>query len=469
MIALERARDRLTVKKALDRVSSTGRADKKSGCCFTPHHPPYRIADLSQTIDKSLARTQKREPEADREEAARADRALALVSVAVLLASSTWFSGTAAAPALRSDWHLSDSQSAWLTISVQIGFITGTFLYAALNLADRFNARKVLFASAVLGALFNGIFAAVSTELNAALALRFLTGLTLAGVYPVAMKIVASWFQTGLGWRLGVLVGSLTLGTASPYLVRALGAGSNWRILAGLASASAVAGGAVVLLAVSDGPYLKQRARFDYRMLLRVFQHRPFRYTAFGYFGHMWELYAFWSLTTFYLSARFQGREPVWGGRLALLSFAAVGIGGVGCAAGGWVSRWTGERRVALASLIVSAGCCAVSGFAFELPPSALMVFILIWGIFVVSDSPQFSALAARYCPRDYTGTALTVQNGVGFAVTVFSLQLLPLIAGLTGWKWAFVFLTAGPVVGAYFMSRLASASNADGEEREHA
>ena len=386
---------------------------------------------------------------------AGANRALAFVSGAVLLASSTWFSGTAAVSILRSLWNLSDAQSAWLTISVQLGFITGTFFYAFLNLADRFNARRVFFVSAVLGASFNAGFAWLAGGLIASIAFRFLTGLTLAGVYPVGMKIVAMWFRKGLGWRLGVLVGALTLGTAAPYLIQAVGAQFDWRQLVTVASLSAIAGGALMLFGVTDGPYLKQRARFDGRMLFKVFQHKPFRYTAFGYFGHMWELYAFWSLATFYLSASFQANSPDWMNALSLLAFATIGVGAAGCVAGGWISRWVGEGKVALVSLLISGSMCAVSGFAFNLPPALLMPFIFIWGIFVISDSPQFSALAAKHCPPEYTGTALTVQNGVGFAITIVSIQLLPLIAGIVGWQWAFTFLTAGPLVGAYFMSRL--------------
>ncbi|HWP44541.1 MAG TPA: MFS transporter [Blastocatellia bacterium] len=384
-----------------------------------------------------------------------ANRALALVSLAVLLASSTWFSGTAAVPILRHAWGLSDSQSAWLTIAVQLGFISGTFLYSVLNLADRFNARRVFFISALLGGGFNLGFAWLASGLAAGAALRFLTGVTLAGVYPVGMKIVAMWFQSGLGWRLGVLVGALTLGTASPYLIQALGASFNWRALVATASLSAVAGGALILLGVRDGPYLKARARFDYSMALKVFGHRPFRYTAFGYFGHMWELYAFWSLSAFYLGARFQEHMAAWPSLIPALSFLSIGVGALGCAGGGWVSQRVGERKVALASLVISAACSALSGLAFGLHPALLLAFILIWGVFVVSDSPQFSALAAKYCPKEYTGTALTVQNGIGFAITIISIQLLPFIARMVGWQWAFTFLAAGPIAGAYFMSRL--------------
>ena len=388
-----------------------------------------------------------------------ANRALALVCLSVLLSSATWFSGTAVVPILRQQWRLTDAESAWLTIAVQLGFITGTFLYAYLNLSDRLNARRVFLVSALLGAAFNAVFAWLASGLASVVALRFLTGITLAGVYPVGMKIVAMWFRTGLGWRLGLLVGSLTLGTASPYLIQSVGAALDWRGLVSVASLSSVAGGVLMQSVVSDGPYLRTRARFDPAMLFKVFRHKPFRYTALGYFGHMWELYAFWSLITFYLNSSFRDHAERWLARVPLLAFLTIGIGAVGCAAGGWISKRTGETSVALGSLIISGTCCALSGVAYLLPAPGLLFFILVWGVFVVSDSPQFSALAARHCPPEYTGTALTVQNGIGFAVTVISIQVLPLAAGVAGWRWAFLVLTAGPAVGAYFMLKLRTAS----------
>ena len=377
------------------------------------------------------------------------------MSLAVLLAGSTWFSGTAAMPTLRAAWGLSDPQGAWLTIAVQLGFITGTFLYAALNVADVWSARRVFLVSALLGALFNAGFAWLSRGLAVAVVYRFLTGVTLAGVYPVGMKIVASWFRSGLGWRLGVLVGALVLGTASPYLIQALGVGVDWRVLATAGSALALVGGLLIVVAVGDGPYLTARAPFDARAALRVFARPAFRYTAFGYFGHMWELYALWSLVGFYLRDRFVGADAPWATAIPLIGFLTVGIGTAGCVAGGWASRRIGERRVALVSLLISGGLCALSGFAQVLPAPALVVYLMVWGFFVVSDSPQFSALAARYCPPEYTATALTVQNGIGFAVTVASIQLLPWIAARVGWRWAFVALAVGPLLGAHFMRQL--------------
>ena len=383
------------------------------------------------------------------------NRALVLVSTAVFLTSSTWFSGTAAAPDLIHSWGLSSTESAWLTISVQLGFIAGTFLYAFFNLADVFNPRRVFFVSALLGAGFNAAFALIADGLPTAFAFRALTGVTLAGIYPVGMKLVASWFRSQLGWRLGILVGALTLGTAFPYLVQTLGSQFDWRTLAGTASILAVAGGCLVLMALSDGPLLKARAPFDARMLWRVFAHLPFRRTAFGYFGHMWELYAFWSMIIFYLGARFQGDDLSTGTGLSLLAFLIIATGSLGCILGGWVSKRIGEKKVAQFSLMVSCILCLSSGVLYELNSGLLVALLLIWGFFVVSDSPQFSALAVRFCPSQYTGTALTVQNGLGFAITVISIQLTPWMAEILGWRWALTFLGVGPLIGLYFLQQL--------------
>jgi len=392
------------------------------------------------------------------------NRALVLVSTAVLLASSTWFSGTAAAPDLIHSWRLNSTESAWLTISVQLGFITGTFLYAFFNLADVFNPRRVFFVSALLGAAFNGAFAFLSQGILAALLFRALTGVTLAGIYPVGMKLVASWFRSHLGWRLGILVGALTLGTAFPYLIQTVGSQFSWRTLAGTASVLALGGGCLVLMALSDGPFLKDRAPFDTRMLWRVFAHLPFRKTAFGYFGHMWELYAFWSMIIFYLGSRFQSDDPSASRGLSWLAFLIIGTGSLGCILGGWVSRRIGEKKVAKFSLMVSCILCFTSGILYELNPGLLVAVLLIWGFFVVSDSPQFSALAVRYCPPQYTGTALTVQNGFGFIITVISIQLTPWMADILGWKWALTFLGLGPLIGLYFIQQLPENGDRNGQ-----
>ena len=382
-------------------------------------------------------------------------RALVLVSLSVFLASSIWFSGTAAAPLLRDAWRLSEIQASGLTASVQLGFIAGTLLYALLNLADVFRTRSVFFASALAGAVFNAAFAVFSDGFGTAVVLRFLTGLTLAGVYPVGMKIVAQWKRDTLGWGLGVLVGALTLGKAFPYLLMSFGSALDWRPLILSTSLLAAAGGCVVRFGIKDGPFLSEAAPFDARAAFRIFQRRAFRLQSFGYFGHMWELYAFWSLTASFLAAApsaSQGRFPV---PVAFAAFLTIGAGVAGSVAGGRLSRTMGERRVALLSLAVSGILCASSWVLFVLPSWVLLPVFIIWGFFVVADSAQFSALAARTCPSQYTGTALTIQNGIGFAVTAVSIPFTAWLAQTLGWRWAFTFLAIGPLFGAASLIRL--------------
>jgi MFS family permease len=388
----------------------------------------------------------------------KSNRALGLVSVAVLLASSTWFSGTAATPVLRRIWDLTEVQCSWLTVSVQLGFIVGTFLYAFLNLSDIFNTRRVFFVSATLGAAWNSGFAMLSLDFSSALIFRFLTGVTLAGVYPVGMKIIAQWFRSKLGWRLGIMVGALTLGTASPYLIMALGADLDWRWLMLFASGLSLVGGLIVLLGLSDGPYLSKSAPFNPRMVFQIFRHKAFRFQAFGYFGHMWELYAFWSLVATFLAASFSHASPLWQNTIPILSFLIIGIGTGSCILGGWISRSVGEKNVALISLVLSGSFCLTSWILFHLPSIFLAIAVLIWGMVVIADSPQFSALAAKYCPPEYTGTALTIQNGIGFGITVISIQLTAWIAQSFGWRWAFVFLAIGPLLGILSLAKMSTA-----------
>ena len=382
-------------------------------------------------------------------------KALALISFSVLLATSTWFSGTAAAPVLKELWRLSEVQASWLTVSVQLGFILGTFLYAALNLPDVFSTRTVFCVSASLAALFNGGFAALSYDLETALVFRFLTGITLAGVYPVGMKLIAQWHRTRLGWSLGVMLASLTAGTAFPYLLFAVGASPDWRHLLLISSGLALAGGGLVQFLLPQGPFLRETAAFEPRMMFRIFRYREFRLQAIGYFGHMWELYAFWSLGAAFLAASFSRSGSSLVDFVPLVTFGVIASGAAGCFAGGWISRTWGEKRVAQVSLCVSGALCLFSWWIFELDGWYVVMLAVLWGFSVIADSPQFSALAAEFCPARYTGTALTVQNGIGFAVTVLSIQVTAWLAQILGWKWAFLFLGLGPLLGLLSLSRL--------------
>ena len=374
---------------------------------------------------------------------------LAIVSAALLLAISTWLTGSAVAPDLIRRWALSGTEAALLSTSVQLGFVIGTLLFAALNLADLFNPRAVFFLSALAGAGLNAGFA-FTDSLLPALVFRVLTGVSFAGVYPVGMKIIAGWYRGGLGWRLGFLIGAFTLGTAAPWLVRSLDDDLPWRAATLVSSAAAALGGVLVLLGVREGPYLRERAKFDMRAMLHVFRHRPFRLAAFGYFGHMWELYTFWTLAyLFIVAARLPEAEADW------LVFAAIAAGAVGCVGGGWLSRFVGERRVALWALAASGLCCAISPLLIDAPAVVIGAFVVFWGVVVVADSAQFSALAVRHCPAVYTGTALTAMNTGGFILSIVSIQLIPLLAEALGWRWAFLFLVIGPAFGVLCLARL--------------
>ena len=380
-------------------------------------------------------------------------RSFVAVCVGVLFCTSVWFSGTAAQPALSAAWGLSASAEAALTTAVQLGFIAGTLVFALTNLADRFDARDVLLTSALVAAASNAAFA-FSSGLAGALTARALTGVAMAGVYPVGMKIVAGWSREGLGWRLGVMVGALTLGTALPFLLRAAGARFDWRLPVLASSALCLVGGLLVRFVAALGPHGGGRARFDPRMLVKCFAHRPFRLAALGYFGHMWELYAFWASVAGFLAAAL-ANDPAWAVRVPLLAFFAIAAGTLGCVVGGRWSRSVGERRVALTSLVASGLLAALSGLGFALPPALLVLYVLAWGFFVVMDSAQFSALAATHAPPGYVGTALTVQNGLGFALTIGSIQLVAWLAATVGWRFAFVVLALGPALGAWATAKL--------------
>ena len=371
--------------------------------------------------------------------------AVVLISLAVLLGTSAWLLGSVVGPSLTRSWGLSPSEAGWLTSSVQIGFVAGTLLLALSNLSDRVNPRFVFAAAAAVGAVSTAAFALWCVSWPPAVVLRFITGMSFAGIYPLAMQLVATWFRSGLGWRLGLVVGALVIGSSSPWLLRGLQATWPWRNLAFAAAGASLCAGLLVWLALPDGPHRPPRPRFQLSMAVRVFAHPPFRRVAVAYIGHMWELYALWAWLAWYLASRGVGgtRAPMW-------VFACMAAGGLGCVAGGWRSQRRGEATIARVAIIGSTVCCLAAGWVWGLPDGWVFAFVLVWGILVVADSPQFSALAAQNCPPAYIGTALTVQNCVGFAVSMVSIQLLPWFAELVEWRWALTFLAVGPALGAW-------------------
>ncbi|HVF58019.1 MAG TPA: MFS transporter, partial [Pyrinomonadaceae bacterium] len=306
---------------------------------------------------------------------------------------------------------------------------------------------------AIIGAAVNAAFGLFASDAATGITLRFFVGLCLAGVYPPGMKIMATWFRRGRGMALGVLVGALTLGKASPYLVNALGS-ADWRANVLFVSVLAVAGGLVVLLFVEDGPYALPAAKFDVRQVAQVFRNRGVRLANFGYFGHMWELYAMWTWLPVMIRASLSLRnEPAALAEAA--SFLVIGAGAVGCVAAGLLADRVGRTAVTSWAMITSGACCVVIGFLYGATPALLLVVAAVWGASVVADSAQFSTCVTELGDPRYMGTALTLQTCCGFLITTVSIQLIPRLVGLVGWRYAFVALAPGPVFGVLSMLRL--------------
>ncbi|MGH7663041.1 MAG: MFS transporter [Gemmatimonadaceae bacterium] len=383
---------------------------------------------------------------------------LALLSVAELLGMSLWFTASAVSPQLADRWSLTPLEAGWLTAIVQLGFVAGTALAALLNTTDVFPSRWYFAAAATLAALANAAMLAAGS-FAAALVLRFATGVFLSGVYPPAMKMIATWFQARRGFAIGTIVGALTVGKATPYLVRTIEGASTSAVIV-TASAGALVAALLVASGYRDGPYEFARRPFSWALVGTVLREREWRLATGGYLGHMWELYSFWTWIAAFMAASAAARAASGvaapsAQMVGLLSFGAIAIGGAGCIWGGIVADRIGHERLVIRAMAVSGACALAIGALFGESIWLLAPLTWVWGFFVIADSAQFSTLVTRAVPAHAVGTALTLQTSLGFLLTMVTIQLVPPIVTAVGWRWAFVILAVGPAFGIAAIRRM--------------
>lgn len=382
-------------------------------------------------------------------------RILPIIVFAQFAGTSLWFAGNAVLPELKQSLGLQQEALGLLTSAVQLGFIAGTLCFAILSLADRVSPRLLFLICALLGALTNAMVLFTASSLTGVLLLRALTGFLLAGIYPVGMRIAASWYSSRLGEAIGYLVGALVLGTAFPHLLRAVGADFEWQSMLLLVSVLAAGGGILLFLFVPNGPHMTKGAKFKIRNLFHVFSAREFKGAAFGYFGHMWELYTFWAFIPVILLFALPELSSA---EISFWSFAIIAAGAVGCVGGGYLSKRWGSGRVAFIQLLLSGICCLLSYFLLAPQEEQywILAFLIFWGIVVAGDSPQFSALTAKTAPAHLVGTALTMVTCIGFAISIVSIQLMSFAVRYFELQHVLSSLFIGPVLGLVVLYKLA-------------
>ena len=373
---------------------------------------------------------------------------LPVIVVSQFCGTSLWFSSNAIVQDLVIHFSLPENTLAHITSAVQFGFIIGTLVFAILSIADRFSPSKVFVISALIAAIFNLMIIWDQNTLTSILILRFLTGFFLAGIYTVGMKIAADYYDKGLGKSLGFLVGALVLGTAFPHLLKGFTEELPWKIILIVTSIIAISGGFLLYFLVPDGPYRKRSASLDFSVVIKIFKNKKFKAAAFGYFGHMWELYAFWAFVPFIMTT-YTAIHPDSSLNTAISSFIVIGIGAIACIISGYISLYKGAKKTALVSLTLSGIFCVISPLLFMIPSQTLfMVILSLWGMVVIADSPMFSTLVAQNADPVYKGTALTIVNCIGFSITIVSIQLILLLQYYLNATYLLLILGIGPLFG---------------------
>jgi MFS family permease len=376
-----------------------------------------------------------------------------MIIIGQFCGTSLWFAGNAILPQLQHLYGWQPGALSFLTSSVQLGFILGTLTIAITGVTDRFSPSRIFFISSVTGALCNLLCLADSSSFGLALTSRFLTGVSLAGIYPVGMKIASDWREQGLGHWLGALVGALILGTAFPHALKLFPEFVEPQAVVLTVSALALLGGLLIEYGVHDGPFRKPAARFSFRDIREIVTIPPLRSAALGYFGHMWELYAFWAFVPWVLIT-YQAQAGT-SFSISLWSFLSIAIGFFGCVLGGKLSISMGSKRVAALALASSGLCCIFSPLLFQFQPALFFAFMLFWGFMVAADSPQFSALVAFHAPAHIRGSAITLTTCIGFAITIGSIQLLNALQNLISARYLLLLLSPGPVLGLLWLFQL--------------